>query len=97
LSADLRRGLDTSEALRRLAAVGPNRIEEDPGPTRWDLLVRQLKDVLVLILLVAALISGVLLGDWVEAIVIVAIGLAVLAFLGVVAAAALLPRVFNEG
>jgi Ca2+-transporting ATPase len=73
LSADQRRGLDTSEALRRLAAVGPNRIEEDPGPTRWDLLVRQLKDVLVLILLVAALISGVLLGDWVEAIVIVAI------------------------
>jgi Ca2+-transporting ATPase len=69
----LQRGLDAEEALRRLAEVGPNRLEEDPGPTRWDLLVRQFKDVLVLILIVAALISGVLLGDWVEAIVIVAI------------------------
>jgi Ca2+-transporting ATPase len=73
LATDLQRGLDSGEARRRLVEVGPNRIEEDPGPTRWDLLVRQFKDVLVLILIAAALISGVLLGDWVEAVVIVAI------------------------
>ncbi|HEX6220222.1 MAG TPA: cation-translocating P-type ATPase [Acidimicrobiia bacterium] len=73
LSSDLERGLDSGVATQRLEEVGPNRIEEDPGPTRWELVVRQFEDVLVLILMVAALISGLLLGDWLEALVIVAI------------------------
>jgi Ca2+-transporting ATPase len=67
------RGLSADEASRRLTEFGPNRLEEDSGPTRLDLLVRQFKDVLVVILIVAAAISGILLGDWVEAIVIAAI------------------------
>jgi len=73
LEVDLEAGLDPNEAGRRLDEVGPNRIEEAPGPTRWELLARQFKDVLVLILILAALISGLLLGDWLEAIVIMAI------------------------
>lgn len=73
LYTDPRRGLETAEAEQRLVEFGPNRIEEDTGPTRWDLVVRQFKDILVLILIAAAAVSGVLLGDWVEAIVIVAI------------------------
>jgi Ca2+-transporting ATPase len=73
LSTDLERGLVSAQAAERLVEVGPNRIESKPGPTRWDLLVRQFRDVLVLVLIVAALVSGFLLGDWVEAIVIVAI------------------------
>jgi Ca2+-transporting ATPase len=73
LSADLDRGLASEEARRRLAQAGPNRIEDDDGPTRWDLLVRQFKDVLVLILIAAAAISGILLVDWIEATVIVLI------------------------
>ena len=73
LDVDIQRGLDRDEAASRLAAAGPNRIEEIPGPGRWQLLARQFTDVLVIILIIAALISGVLLGDWVEAGVIVAI------------------------
>jgi Ca2+-transporting ATPase len=73
LDVDLERGLERDEATSRLAEFGPNRIEEVPGPGRWQLLARQFTDVLVIILIVAALISGVLLGDWVEAGVIVAI------------------------
>ncbi|HEX6286064.1 MAG TPA: HAD-IC family P-type ATPase, partial [Acidimicrobiia bacterium] len=73
LGSDLQSGLSPDEAQHRLEIFGPNQIGEDPGPSRWGLLARQFTDVLVLILLVAALISGVLLGDWLEAAVIVAI------------------------
>lgn len=73
LSADIAEGLAQEEAEARLVEAGPNRIQEDPGPTRAQLLARQFKDVLVLVLLAAALISGFLLGDWLEAGVIAAI------------------------
>jgi Ca2+-transporting ATPase len=73
LGGDKRNGLATTEAESRLDQIGPNRIEEDQGPSRLQLLARQFTDVLVLILIAAALISGLLLGDWVEALVIVAI------------------------
>jgi Ca2+-transporting ATPase len=73
LGVELERGIDAEEAVRRLNAVGPNRIAEDSGPTRWELLGRQFADVLVLILIAAALISGLVLRDWLEAVVIIAI------------------------
>lgn len=73
LAVDLAVGLTPAEAEERLEAAGPNRIKEDPGPSRVQLLGRQFKDVLVLVLLGAALISGFLLGDWLEAGVIAAI------------------------
>jgi Ca2+-transporting ATPase len=73
LGVDKTKGLTTTEAGSRLDQFGPNRLEEDQRPTRLHLLARQFSDVLVLILIAAALISGVLLGDWVEALVIVAI------------------------
>ena len=73
LGVDIQHGLERDEATSRLAEFGPNRIEDHPGPGRWQLLARQFTDVLVMILIAAALISGVLLGDWLEAGVIVAI------------------------
>ncbi|MGD2042088.1 MAG: cation-translocating P-type ATPase [Acidimicrobiia bacterium] len=73
LGADIENGLSGTEPRERLEQVGPNRIEEDEGPSRLQLLARQFTDILVLILIAAALISGFLLGDWVEALVIVAI------------------------
>jgi len=73
LDTDIDDGLSPEEARRRLERSGPNRITDDPRPSRWLLLARQFRDILVLILLAAALISGVLLGDWLEAVVIVAI------------------------
>ena len=73
LGVDVRVGLDGEEAERRLEVAGPNRIEEDIGPRWWQLLARQFKDILVIILIVAAVISGLVLGDWLEAAVILAI------------------------
>lgn len=73
IHADIENGLSNDEARRRGIRFGPNRITEESGPSRWALLARQFSDVLVLILLAAALISGLLLGDWLEAGVIVAI------------------------
>ncbi|MFZ0014089.1 MAG: HAD-IC family P-type ATPase, partial [Acidimicrobiia bacterium] len=73
LHSDLDGGISNDEARSRLADIGPNRLEENTRPNRWQLLLRQFTDVLVLVLVGAALISGVLLGDWLEAIVIVAI------------------------
>ncbi len=73
IQADIENGLSEDEARRRGESFGPNRITEETGPSRWALLARQFSDVLVLILLAAALISGLLLGDWLEAGVIVAI------------------------
>ncbi len=66
-------GIDPDQAANRLEETGPNRLEEHAGPSRLQLLARQFTDVLVLILVVAALISGFVLGDWLEAVVILAI------------------------
>lgn len=73
LETDVVSGLSRSEAERRLAESGPNRLITDPGKSRWELLGRQFTDLLVVVLIVAALISGVILGDWLEASVIVVI------------------------
>jgi Ca2+-transporting ATPase len=65
-------GLRPSEAAERLAEVGPNEIEDAAGRTRFQILLAQFKAVLTYVLLAAALIS-LLLGDWIEAIAILAI------------------------
>lgn len=73
LQSNVASGLSDEEATRRLDVYGPNRIGEQPPPGKWLLLVRQFRDPLVLVLVVAASISGFLLGDVLEALVIVAI------------------------
>ncbi len=73
LATDTDLGLTQEDARKRLLSFGPNRIQTDTGPSRWQLFGRQFKNTLVLVLLVAAAISGLLLGDWLEAVVIAAI------------------------
>ena len=73
LDTDSRRGMPEDEAARRLAEHGPNEIRSDEGPGTLALLARQLKSALVWLLLVAAVISGALLGEWIDAGVIGAI------------------------
>ncbi len=73
VGADLEVGLDETAAALLLDRFGPNSLGDDHGPSRWELAARQFKDVLVLVLVAAALISGLLLGDWLDALVIVAI------------------------
>ena len=72
LGADHHLGLTPEEAARRLAANGPNKLGETPGRSLLAMLADQLKEVLVLILIAAALISGAL-GEWTDAVVILII------------------------
>ena len=65
-------GLDAAEVAERLSQFGTNEIIEAAGRTRLQILVAQFNAVLTYVLLGAALISLVL-GDWIEAIAILAI------------------------
>ncbi|MCJ7726950.1 MAG: HAD-IC family P-type ATPase, partial [Acidimicrobiia bacterium] len=67
------RGLSDPEAARRLAEHGPNSLGADNGQSRLNLLLHQFRDVLIWVLLAAAVISGVLLSEWIDAGVILAI------------------------
>ncbi|MEY2533840.1 MAG: P-type Ca2+ transporter type, partial [bacterium] len=65
-------GLTGEEAARRLTEFGPNELEAAQGPSPWSLLLDQLKNALILILLVAVALSAVL-GHVTEAVVITVI------------------------
>jgi Mg2+-importing ATPase len=66
------RGLSTAVALERLRRDGPNVVEDRPQITALRLLLRQYESPLVLILVFGALIS-LLLRDWADASIILAI------------------------
>jgi P-type Ca2+ transporter type 2C len=63
------RGLDDAEAARRRAIVGPNKLPEVPRPTLLALIGRQFRDAMVG-LLVGALALSLVLGEYVDAVVI---------------------------
>ncbi len=66
------RGLSPDEASAALKEYGPNRLTEGKKISPWALLAEQFKNVLVIILLLATLMSG-FLGHEVEAITIAVI------------------------
>jgi Ca2+-transporting ATPase len=65
-------GLTAAEAAARLDRHGANELTERAGRSRLEIVREQLLNVMTLILVVAAALSAVL-GDWVEAVVILAI------------------------
>ena len=65
-------GLTAEEAKKRLVYYGPNQLKEAPRPTFLQMLWEQLNNFVVLLLIVASVISA-LLGDYVEALAIMAI------------------------
>ncbi|MBT9501505.1 MAG: cation-translocating P-type ATPase [Burkholderiaceae bacterium] len=69
---DLGQGLAHAEALQRAEQHGPNELEAKARPGRWALLAEQFKDFMVLVLLAAAVISG-LIGDLTDTLVILVI------------------------
>jgi len=72
LAVNIREGLSEKQAEERLSKFGPNVLEEGAA-TNWIILFfRQFQDFMVLVLLAATLISG-LLGEYVDAIAIMAI------------------------
>ncbi|HMA04550.1 MAG TPA: cation-translocating P-type ATPase, partial [Methanomicrobiales archaeon] len=65
-------GLSPDEARARLALHGPNRLEEKVKESPLLLFARQFTDLLIVILAIAAAVSG-LLGEWLDAAAIIAI------------------------
>lgn len=65
-------GLSTKLAEQRRQRFGPNRLQQTPPPSAWQLFLGQFKDFMTLVLLVATLISG-LLGEYADALSIIAI------------------------
>src|SRR3990167_5729123 len=75
-------GLSSAEAAARLARDGPNVLASAPRRSPWAIFLSQFADVLVLILLAAAVVSG-LIGD-VEDTVVIAVILILNAAIGFV-------------
>lgn len=70
---DPQQGLDSETARTRLAEWGPNLLQAKAKASPLEQFVRQFTDFIVLVLIGAALLSGPLLGEWTDAIAILAI------------------------
>lgn len=70
---DPEQGLSMQEAAQRIVEVGYNELAAVRGPSALQQFVGQFNDLIVWILLAAALISGPFLGEWTDAIAIVII------------------------
>lgn len=69
LGVDPASGLTSEEARQRLADGGPNRLSEAPKRPAWRLFVDQFRNLLIVVLIGAAVLAG-LVGDWKDTIVI---------------------------
>ena len=65
-------GLTSAVAQERLARFGPNELKATHGISPWEILLEQFKNVLIIILLVAAALS-IFLGHGIEAVAIAVI------------------------
>jgi Ca2+-transporting ATPase len=65
-------GLKEEDARKRLGVYGPNELQEAPRPGLLSLILEQFNNFIVIVLILASLISAVL-GDYVEALAILAI------------------------
>ena len=81
LRSDHHRGLTSEEVGKRLAEFGPNELRKQEKASPFSLFLSQFKNLLILILLAATALS-LLVGEWVDALMIAAIVLlsAVLGF-----------------
>ncbi|GAB6137584.1 cation-translocating P-type ATPase [Halanaerobaculum tunisiense] len=65
-------GLSASQAKKRLEDYGPNQLKEEAGISIGEILIEQFKNIIVILLLVAAGISFVI-GDVIEAVAVLAV------------------------
>jgi Ca2+-transporting ATPase len=72
LDTHIHRGLTAAQAAERLARYGPNELRERPRPGFFRMVLAQFNNFLILLLIAAALIS-ILLGEYVDAAAILAI------------------------
>lgn len=73
LGVDVATGLSSAEAAQRMRRDGPNRLAEVPREPRWRAFLRQFADLMIVILLVAAVISLIVTRDWETPVVIAAV------------------------
>jgi magnesium-transporting ATPase (P-type) len=71
LAADPRRGLTSAQAQARLSHTGPNRLPAPPGRPAWQRLLRQFHNVLIYVMLAAAVITALLV-HWIDTAVLAA-------------------------
>lgn len=60
LNSNLKQGLEANEATKRRGEYGPNQLQEPPPRSLIQMIYSQIKEVLVLILIAAAIISAAL-------------------------------------
>ena len=60
LDSDPRSGLTSQEVEQRQQQYGPNEIEEAAGRSSWEILLDQFKNIMLLMLIAVAIISGIL-------------------------------------
>ncbi|WDF83440.1 cation-translocating P-type ATPase [Lacticaseibacillus pabuli] len=66
-------GLSTEEASARLAQYGENKLAAKKKKSMLSRFIDQFKDFMIIVLLVAALISGVVVHEWADAAIILAV------------------------
>lgn len=76
-------GLSEDEASKRLVEFGHNKLEEKKKKSLFSKFIDQFKDLMIIVLLVAAVISATVANEWVDAIIILFV-VVVNAILGVV-------------
>ncbi len=72
MGTDLENGLSSAESAKRLQKYGENRLKEQAGISPWVILVNQFRNIIVVLLVVATLIS-LALRDYVEAMAILVV------------------------
>lgn len=72
LETDLSKGLSSSEAKLRLEKYGLNQLKEKKKQTALDIFFDQFRDFIIWVLIGASIVSG-FIGEWVDAIAIIAI------------------------
>jgi Ca2+-transporting ATPase len=72
LESDAKSGLSAGQAAERLVRFGNNELTESPPEPIWKKFLGQFNDLIIWILIVAAIISG-MMGEWADAAAIIAI------------------------
>src|SRR5947209_759549 len=72
---DLARGLTSAEAAARLEQYGPNAFTAAKKESGWVAFLRQYRDPMQIVLLVAGVVSGVAIQQWSTALVLLALTL----------------------
>lgn len=74
LSTNVQEGLASEEAQRRLKTDGYNELEQHEKDPLWKRLLEQFKDLMIIILLIAALVSVVVdPGEWIDSFIILVV------------------------